>query len=358
MATQLRHLYLSVHALSWLDIPPGDARRHLRQQDQFDGRVEMGMAIENVLKERYERLVDGTADDEGMYMLPTRLPAPDAFIDYAQERMGPRAVRSRAEGGAEVYERLFGPEFFEELEQDQREAIRRRGLPDGFLTADQLRRGEADRGHRPELPAGGLNQTEIRGWMSAKAWARDLCEQFEVNGLAFDPATVKAEAFGGDWSYCAGSYPVQIGRALGLASPIERRFDLINPSEGPLLMRSTLVDQNLPMPANIRLFIWDYADSEGSRYVAQFWEGLRGIMDPPHQVSVEIPCGAASEVNLWGMGLGRAVGLDELRRDRLTLSVGSGGHTPIKASLVMTRDDMPLDDFRAALLAGEVSEAG
>ena len=271
--------------------------------------------------------------------------------------IGPRAVVSRVEGGPAQIERILGSEFFDGIEADQREAIRNRGLPEGHLSADQLRAEAASRGRKAELPTGGLRQTEIRAWMASKAWAADLRAQFEERGYTFDPATVQMQAFGGDWCYCAGSFPIGIGRALGLSNPIERRFDLINPSEGPMLMKSKLVDQNLPMPESIRLFIWEYTDSEGPRYVAQFWEGLRGIMDRPHTVSVEFPADTVREVNLWGMGLERSLGIDDTNvGGPLKLNAGSGGHTPIRSSIVMTENDLSVDDFRSALLAGQVAE--
>ena len=249
----------------------------------------------------------------------------------------------------------MGGGFFQGIEDDQRAAIRNRGLADGIITADQLRRDGASRDAEFDLPSGGLQHTEIRGWMQAKAWGLDLLAQAESRGLEFDPATVEMEAFGGDWSYCAASFPIQIGRAMSLANPIERRFDLINPAEGPVLLQSEVVEQNIPLADNIRLFIWEYTDSHGPRYVAQFWEGIRGIMDRTHEAIVDLPTDAAQIVNLWGFPEARARGVDTPpRRGPLRLSVGSGGHTPIPASIVMTDGRLPLQEFRDALASAEI----
>ena len=355
MATQLRKIWLSVHSLTWLALPPDNRERMDRKWNQFVERIPFAYPLEQKLQREYQRLIDAAGDDEAIYFLPTHFEAADEIIEYADARLGDRSMVSRVEGGAEAKERALGSEFVQGIEADQRAAIRNRELPDGVLTADQLRLDGAARDAAPDLPPGGLQQTEIRGWMQAKAWGLDLLAQARSRGLEFDPATVEMEAFGGDWCYCAASFPIQIGRAMGLANPIERRFDLINPAEGPVLLQSKVVEQNIPLADNIRLFVWEYTDSHGPRFVAQFWEGIRGIMDRTHEAIVDLPSDAAQIVNLWGFPEARARGVDvPPRQGPLQLSVGSGGHTPISASIVMARDGLPLDEFRDALTSAEI----
>ena len=355
MATQLRKIWLSVHSLTWLALPPDNRERMDRKWNQFVERIPLAYPREVQLQQEYQRVIDTADDDEAIYFLPTHFEAADQIIEYADARLGSRSMVSRVEGGAEAKERAFGSDFFQGVEDDQRAAVRNRGLADGVLTADQLRRDGAARDNSPDLPADGLQQTEIRGWMQAKAWGLDLLAQAASRGLVFDPATVEMEAFGGDWSYCAASFPIQIGRAMGLANPIERRFDLINPAEGPVLLQSEVVEQNIPLTENIRLFIWEYTDSHGPRYVAQFWEGIRGIMDRTHEAVVDLPPDAAQIVNLWGFPETRARGVDTPPgHGPLRLSVGSGGHTPIASSIVMTDGHLPFGEFRDALTSAEI----
>ena len=355
MSTHLRKIWLSVHSLTWLALPPDNRERMDRKWNQFVERIPLAYPLEQRLQREYQRVIDVAGDDEAIYFLPTHLEAADEIIEYADARLGARSMVSRVEGGAASKERAFGTDFFQGVEEDQREAVRNRGLTDGVISADQLRQDGAARDAGTALPVGGLQLTEIRGWMQAKAWGLDLLAQTESRGLEFDPATVEMEAFGGDWCYCAASYPIQIGRAMGLANPIERRFDLINPAEGPVLLQSEVVEQNVPLADNIRLFIWEYIDSHGPRYVAQFWEGIRGIMDRTHEAVVDLPPNAAEVVNLWGFPETRARGVDTpSRQGPLHLSVGSGGHTPIPASIVMTDGHLPLDDFRGALTAADI----
>jgi len=355
MAAQLRKIWLSVHSLTWLALPPDSRERMDRKWNQFVERIPLAYPLEQRLQREYQRVIDAADADVAVYFLPTHFQAADEIIEYADARLGARSMVSRVEGGAEAKERALGRDFLKGVEDDQRAAIRNRGLADGVVTADQLRQDGASRDNSPELPAGGLQQSEIRAWMQAKAWGLDLLAQAESRGLEFDPATVEMEAFGGDWCFCAASYPIQIGRAMGLANPIERRFDLINPAEGPVLLQSEVVEQNIPLTDNIRLFIWEYTDSHGPRYVAQFWEGIRGIMDRTHEAVVDLPRDAAQIVNLWGFPEARARGVDTPpRRGRLRLSVGSGGHTQIASSIVMTDGRLPLDEFRDALTSAEI----
>ena len=355
MATQLRKIWLSVHSLTWLALPPDSRERMDRKWSQFVERIPLAYPLEVRLQRDYQRVIDAAGEDEAFYFLPTHFEAADEIIEYADARLGSRSMASRVEGGAEAKERAIGSDFLQGVEDDQRAAIRNRGLVDRVLTADELRLDRASRNAALDLPPGGLLQTEIRGWMQAKAWGLDLMAQAESRGLEFDPATVEMEAFGGDWCYCAASFPIQIGRAMSLANPIERRFDLINPAEGPVLLQSEVVEQNIPLADNIRLFIWEYTDSHGPRYVAQFWEGIRGIMDRTHEAVVDLPADAADIVNLWGFPETRARGVDTPRRHGpMRLSVGSGGHTPIASSIVMTDGNLPLEEFRDALTSAEI----
>ena len=112
------------------------------------------------------------------------------------------------------------------------------------------------------------------------------------------------------------------------------------------------------MPKQIRLFIFEAANEPPSwgGYVAQYWEGIHGIMDRPHVVEVVFPPDSVKQVNLWGVGMGRSLGLETMLHGRIAMGVGCGGHTPHAADLVMAEAAVSLEDFRAALLAGKVSE--
>ena len=333
----LRKMYLSVHALCVLQIPPGHPNRQERRWEQWPGRCELAYRLDLELQRKYQELIRDAGEDEGIFFLPAGTPGNDELISLAREHFGPRCVVCRDAP------ELRGADFGEGLEEDRQQAMKNRG-PEWEVPSS--------------LPLG----LEASAWEGSKACATDLCRQLQEHGYTYDPASVEFEAFGGDWNYCCGTYPIHMGRALGLGNPIQRRFDLINSSSSDMLLKLTPVDQNLPMPEHIRLFIFKTAD-EGptwGRYVAQYWEGMHGIMDPPHVVEVDFPSGLVTEIDIFGWGVGRArgIGTQYDYRTHIAMSVGCGGHTPHCAALVMAEESLSLEDFRGALLAGKACQKG
>ncbi len=136
---------------------------------------------------------------------------------------------------------------------------------------------------------------------------------------------------------------------------MKRSFELIDRSCSPMLQQSTVVDDCVEMPANLRLYI---VKTKEGRYVAQIFEGIHGIMDHPHVVVVDFPPGSPSSVNivdLWGDLVERRTGVDA-RPGRVVMEAGCGGHTRHRPTLVQAGESLSLDDFRAAILAGRVVE--
>ena len=81
--------------------------------------------------------------------------------------------------------------------------------------------------------------------------------------------------------------------------------------------------------------------------------------DAPHIVEVDFPPRSVREVDVFGVEVARARGLwAEPQGGRMQLSVGSGVFTPYHATLVMAEEHISfhMEEFRAALLAGVVSE--
>ncbi len=297
--------------------------------DQWPGRTEVGAAAELKFLEKYRQIIREGKEDEGIFFIPTNMKTGNELIALAREHFGDRAVVWNSKS------QLLGDDWGARLQADRELAIQRRG---------------------PNITA-----SEFGIWGSGKHIATDLLGQLQQQGYTFDPATVEVIVFGGDWYYCAGSYPIHAARAWGLAKGVTRRFDLILKDESPLFMNLELVEQNLPMPENIDLFIFKTPD-EGptwGRYIAQYWERAHGVMDPPHVVTVELPPKSATEINIFGWGPSRAAGTNgqfDLRGPGTVMSVGSGGYVPYPATIIQAEDSLSLEDFRAALLAGTVSE--
>ncbi len=316
----LNRIYLMTHALNWLEITPDDPRRKTDRWEQWPGRCDICHRYEFGLKEKYYRLMSIPDKSTGVFCLPSGLEGDIPLIELAGKTFGPRCVVCRLGYDQEANRRALGPEFARGLEEDRQ-------------------RAEAIRGSN-------LTEGEIAAWERSKAWCVDLRIQLEERGYSFDPAKVEFTAFGEDWSGCAATFPIHMGRAFDLAEPIARRFDLINPDCTPVLLESTAVEQNLPMPEDIRLFI--FKTNEG-RLLGQYWEGLHGLLDKPHAVAVDFPPDSVRLVDVFrkprsDRALGQAV-----------MGVGCGGHTPYGADLIEAEPALSLDGFRKALLAGTVS---
>jgi len=340
---KLRRMYLSIHALDWFDLTPGG--RTVTQHEQFPGRCELGYRNDVKLKEKVYQLMRAAKEDQGIFILPVgrRTPTRDdmdpesqALIAFAEQHFGPRCVVCRYDADWNQIRQVLGEccePFFNGLEEDRRQAMTNRGLPER------------------ELAATYQTAPEFRAWALSKAWVFDLTRQLEERGFTFDPADAEFVVWGGDWSYCSATYSIHMARAFGLAKPMKRSFDLIDRSCGPMLLQATVVEDGLSMPDHMCLYIVKTKDDQ---YVAQCFEGIHGIMDHPHVVVVDFPPGSVTEVDLFGEPVERRTGIDR-RPGRVVMSAGCGGHTRHKATLVRA-ETLSLDDFRSALRNGKVVE--
>jgi hypothetical protein len=319
----LSRIYLMTHALNWLELTPDNPLRQTATWEQWAGRCEACYQYEFALKDKYYSLMAIPEPTTAVFCLPSGMKGDPPLIDLAGKTFGDRCVVCRLGSSPQAEREALGAEFVCGLEADRARA--------------EALRGKA------------LSEGEIGAWERSKAWALDLRSQLEARGYTFDPATVEVIAFGEDWSGCAATYPIHMGRAWGLARPVERRFDLINPDCTPVLLTSIPLQQSLPLAENVRLFVFRTAEG---RFLGQYWEGLHGLYDVPHRVDVSFPPASARLVDGFGKPRGDELG------GQLTLQAGCGGHTPYRADLVMSEPGVPAEVFQAALMAGTVGAAG
>ena len=334
---QLRRIYLCTHAGAWVyqadTIAPMDERERERRfgmGEHWPGRAQQCIARDHVLIQEHEQLINDSKDDEGFFYLGSN----PNLLETARKKFGPRCVALRLENDFNQNCKALGDDFVKGIEEDRRAGKANRGI---------------------DVP-----ENEVSAWGRSKAWTIDLMMQLHEQGYTFDPADVHIVAFGCNWIGCGAAFPIHMGRAFGLAEPIERRFDWMNADWSPMLMNAQAVDQNLPMAEHIRLFIYRTADvfPTYGRYVAHYWEGMRGIMDRPHVVKVDFPHESVMECDVLGWPLWRTQGVVgypyRCYFGEMTMHVGCGAHTSLHASVAMTDDNTSLEDFRKALLAGKV----
>ena len=338
----LRRMYLCVHALSWIDITPEDEREREEAWgggEHWPGMTETSHRLDLQLREKEQQLIADAGEDDGIFFLPTGLKGNNELIEFGRKEMGSRCIVCRLEHDLDYNRKVLGPDFVKGIGEDRQRAMEVRGCT--------------------------LFEFELNAWEESKAWAIDLNSQLRERGYTYDPANVEFVAFGENWVGCGATYPISMGRVFGLARPIERRFDLMNPDWSRVLQDSTPIDQNLEMPEHVRLFIfksgkagpmaWTPSPDVRGRYIAQYWEGIRGVMDRPHVVEVDLPPRSVREIDLFGVEVARARGLwAEPIGCRVVMNVGSGVFTPHYSTLIMAEEGLPLEEFRAALLKGRV----
>ncbi len=321
----LRRIYLSIHGLDWVGVTEDDPRRQEPRWELWPGRCALCHRLDFEFRLRIYQTIRNIKDDEGLMIVPSGNPQNNEMIAYARERLGPRCVVCEFDYNRDRFMKALGPDFAAELQEDRRRA-------------EKVRAAFVD---------DAAFEHEFAAWERSKAWATDLIRKLNANGYTFNPKNVEFVAWGGDWCGCAATYPIQMGRAFGLAEPIKRRWDLIIRDCGPMWVNSELVVGNVKMPEHIRLFIFK---NKNGRYCANYWEGLHCPMDPAHQVSLEFPAGSVRLVD----GFGQQVG-DETY-GRVTVGVGAGGHTPHRPDILEASETLSLDDFYAALVKGEITE--
>ena len=341
----LNRLFLCVHALSWIEIAPADQRqRELRWGggEHWPGRTAACRERDLILRRETQRLIREIAgnDDQAFLILPTGLRGNRELIEFARAHLGPRCLVCRLGGDLAENRRILGAEFSRGLAADRAAATAAHGAP--------------------------VSAYELAAWERSRAWAADLDRQLAAGGYRYDPATAEFVTFGANWVGCGATYPIQMGRAFGLARAMQRRFELSNPDWSPLLLAADPIQQNLALADQVLLYIFRNGypgpmaetpspDVRG-RYLAQYWEGIRGVADPAHVVTVDFPAGSVREVDLFGVEVARARGLwAEPNRGPVTMSVGSGVFTPYHSTLVMAEEHLSLEEFRAVLLSGVVT---
>jgi hypothetical protein len=322
----LTTLYLSVHALSWLEIVENDPRRKIKAWERWPGRSELSYQRDLQLKTKYCEIIREASKNEGtgILIIPNEMKkdysskGDKELITRASESFGLRCVVL-----ADSNPHSLGQDFVCSVEEDVRNAIDTRGS---------------------------LTQNEIDAWMRAKAWAISLQQQLKDQGYFFDSSTVKIVAWGEDWTGCVATYPIFMGGVWDLAFPILRSFDLITPDESELYLKATSVVQDIPLPDNdnIRLFLHKSYDGI---YFAEYYEGKRCLKDPGHSVILHFPEDAVSTLSVSDLLQGNTTG--EKQSGYIEAVVGCGGHTPFNPTIIVAEENMPFDDFYSILLSGK-----
>lgn len=182
---------------------------------------------------------------------------------------------------------------------------------------------------------------------NARRWSEGLKGEFRDRGLAYDPATMRIVACGRAWGGCLAKYPPFMSRYLGLEHGAEIRADLSPHAGFPV---GATFRECVPLDRHVLLFLFVTADG---RPMAQFFDGLRGVADPPHVATIPLD---ASQVELLSVTPNATQAVQRvanpLASDSLMIDVCDGCR-PVLTTVLGRRIDYAA--FRAAVVKATIT---
>jgi hypothetical protein len=122
---------------------------------------------------------------------------------------------------------------------------------------------------------------------NARRWSEGLKVDFRSRGLTYDPATLRVVACGRAWGGCLAKYPPFMSRYLGLEHGAEILAELSPHAGFPVAAEFR---ECIALDRHVLLFLFVTADG---RPMAQFFDGLRGVAEPPHVATIPLDASRA-----------------------------------------------------------------
>ena len=210
-----------------------------------------------------------------------------------------------------------------------------------LLIAEDLERTLQHRGNFTEwIPY------EIWTSNNARRWAEGRKRDLATRGLTYDPDGLEVEAFGQQWGGCLTKYATFIPKYMGLSKTTNVNAALCPDAGFPIAARFV---ERIAMPDHVWLFLFETADGSP---MGQFMDGLRGVWEPPHLVTVKLDPSKVEVVSSSPNGYVKADETAKVAGDTVVMDVGDGCR-PCYTTVIAPR--MTLDGLKTALAAGAVS---
>ena len=210
-----------------------------------------------------------------------------------------------------------------------------------LLIAEDLERTLHHRGNFTEwIPY------EIWTSNNARRWAEGLKRDLATRGFTYDPETFEVEAFGQQWGGCLTKYATFMPKYMGLHKTTHVNAALCPDAGFPIAARFV---ERVVMPDHVWLFLFETSDGLP---MGQFMDGLRGVWEPPHLVTVKLD---PSKVEVISSSPNGFVKVDETARttdDTVVMDVADGCR-PCYTTVIAPR--LAFDELKAAFAAGVVS---
>ena len=247
---------------------------------------------EKVVNQRQKDFISKMKPNEALIMFPiSRCPAMLDLERHAAKVLGRRCVFVRGchPDPPAAWAKLPDPiKQFLDDEQLEGKAAYLQDIPSEIRTELEAEIRAACRVRGYDWCIGGLEVL-----YTSRMFALDIQRQLTAQGLCFDPATVKSEAFGEGFEQCAMTWKAMVVPYLGLASPADNIFDL-SVGGGRLLVKAKFKER-VRLDHDIRLYLWQGQDGRPIGLYARSWCRLK---DPQFYAHIPLE-GISCEV--WGL---------------------------------------------------------
>ena len=208
------------------------------------------------------------------------------------------------------------------------------------LLAGDLDRTFGGRGNHGEW-----NPYELWSSNNARRWVEGFKRQLDQGGYGYDPATVTMETFG-NWSGCHHKYSNFMAVYLGLKKPaqIHAETEFCSLKSVPMPVHEFV--ELAPMDRNVWLAIFRREDGIP---MAQYWDGLRPVWQPPHIARVSIDPKKVDLFNFSPNSLIPVAGACKKLKDGIIADVGDGTHPAFTTIVGKSSDSKDFAGFRSAL---------
>ena len=218
------------------------------------------------------------------------------------------------------------------------------------ILADDLDRTFGRRGNHGEW-----NHYEVWSSNNARRWVEGLKKNLAQRAFCLDTDGVEMETFG-NWTGCHHKYSNFMATYMGLSAPANKHAEPELSTLKGFPMHVGEFIECIRLDAHVLLYLFRREDGCP---MAQFWDGLRPVWEPPHTAEVRL---APDKVELFTFSTNSLIpvnGASRLTPEGFVADVGDGAH-PAFTTIVgcrTTREDVHVDyeTFRTALVNAEIA---
>ncbi len=215
-----------------------------------------------------------------------------------------------------------------------------------ILLARDLERTFRGRGNHGEW-----NHYELWSSNNARRWTEGFKKRLAEKGYAYDPKRVAMETFG-NWTGCHHKYSNFMARYLELSAPavIHAETHLSTLKGFPMAVKEFVECIRLDRHVLLLLF-----RREDGCPMAQYWDGLRAVWEPPHTATVTMNPRRVEIFTFSTNALIPVSGATRTLPDGFVADVGDGCHAAYTTIVGRGKGAAYCKEFRTALAAAKIA---